>query len=119
MLIWWDEGSLPPTVLEACVDEANTLVVSAATIWELQLKEARGKLRLRTTVRTLVDDQLQLNGQEFLPVSLRHIWELGNLLRYHGDPFDRMLVAQARYEGMTLVTTDGELREYQASLLWE
>lgn len=119
VLIWWDEGALPQAILEACLDEANTLVVSAATVWELQIKEALGKLRLRTSVRTMVDEQLEVNGLVFLPISLRHIWELGNLPRRHGDPFDRMLVAQARYEGLTLVSADKVMREYPVKLLWD
>jgi len=118
-LIWWDEGVLPQAILEICLDEANTLVVSAATVWELQIKETLGKLRLRTSVRTMVDEQLEVNGLEFLPISLRHVWELGNLPHHHGDPFDRMLVAQARYEGLTLVSADKVMREYPVKLLWE
>lgn len=119
VLIWWDEGVLPRPVVDICLDEANALVVSAATVWELQIKEALGKLRLRTSVRTMVDEQLGVNGLEFLPISLRHIWELGNLPRHHGDPFDRMLVAQARYEGLTLVSADKAVREYPVNVLWE
>lgn len=119
VLIWWDEGVLPQPVVDICLDEANALVVSAATVWELQIKEALGKLRLRTSVRTMVDEQLGVNGLEFLPISLRHIWELGNLPRHHGDPFDRMLVAQARYEGLTLVSADKAVREYPVNVLWE
>ncbi len=119
VLIWWDEGALPRAIREVCLDEANTLVISAATVWELQIREALGKLRLRTSVRTMVDEQLEVNGLEFLPISLRHIWELGNLPRLHGDPFDRMLVAQARYEGLTMLSADKGVREYPVNVLWE
>lgn len=119
VLIWWDEGALPRAIRDVCLDETNALVVSAATVWELQLKEDLGKLRLRTSVRTMLDEQLEVNGLEFLPISLRHIWELGNLPRHHGDPFDRMLVAQARYEGLTLVSADKVMREYPVDVLWE
>lgn len=119
VLIWWDEGVLPQSIQEACLDEANTLVLSAATVWELQIKEALGKLRLRTSVRTMVDEQIEVNGLVFLPISLRHVWELDNLPRHHGDPFDRMIVAQARYEGLTVVSADKVLRDYPVRLLWE
>lgn len=119
VLIWWDEGSLPRTVREACLDEANTLLLSTSTVWELQIKEGLGKLNLRTGVKAMVEAQLSINGLELLPVSLAHVWELANLPRLHGDPFDRMLVAQARHEGLTLVSADEIMREYPVEVLWE
>jgi PIN domain nuclease of toxin-antitoxin system len=102
-----------------CLDEENSLLVSAATVWELQIKESLGKLNLRTSVKTMVNDQLDLNGLKLLPVSLGHIWELANLPRLHGDPFDRMLMAQARHEGLTIVSADKIMREYPVEVLWE
>ncbi len=119
VLIWWDGDELPPAIRAACLDESNTLLLSSATVWELQIKESLGKLSLRTTVRNMVNAQLSLNGLELLPVSLAHVWALGELPRLHGDPFDRMLVAQARQEGLTLVSADKIMREYPVEVLWE
>lgn len=119
VLIWWDEDSLPQSIRGVCLDENNALLVSAATVWELQIKESLGKLNLRTSVKTMVNEQLDLNGLKLLPVSLGHIWELTNLPRLHGDPFDRMLVAQARNEGLTIVSADKIMRDYPVEVLWE
>lgn len=119
VLLWWDEDKLPDSIRTACLDEENSLFISAATVWELQIKESLGKLNLRTSVKTLVEEQLDLNGLNLLPVSLANIWALSKLPRHHGDPFDRMLVAQARCEGMSIVSADKIMREYPVEVLWE
>lgn len=118
-LIWWDADALPPSIRALCLDQTNTLTISAATAWELQIKESLGKLKLRTAVRKMVDEQLAMNGLGLLPVTLAHIWEMGQLPRLHGDPFDRMLVAQARCENLVLVSADKALQEYPVQVLWE
>ena len=67
----------------------------------------------------MVDEQFSLNDLELLPVAPAHVWELAKLPRLHGDLFDRMLVAQARCEGLTLVSADKIMREYPVEVLWE
>ena len=118
VLIWWMEDTLPVPVRNACMDEANTLLVSAASAWELQIKQDLGKLKLRASVHTLVSEQAQMNGLELLPIKLEHIWALTDLPHLHGDPFDRILIAQARHEGLTLVSADSVMREYPVEVLW-
>ena len=89
------------------------LFVSAASVWEAHIKYASGKL-------VLLDDffdQLDAAWIERLPVSFQHARAAGLLPRLHGDPFDRMLVAQARLEGLTLVTADDRLAEYGVPVL--
>jgi PIN domain nuclease of toxin-antitoxin system len=118
VFIWWIEDALPPVIRSACMDEANTLLVSAVSAWELQIKQDLGKLKLSAPVQMLVEEQLQTNGLELLPIKLEHVWALADLPRLHGDPFDRMLIAQSRHEGMTLVSADSVMREYPVEVLW-
>ncbi len=118
VFIWWMEDTLPAPIRCACMDEANTVLVSAASAWELQIKQDLGKLKLSASVHTLVNEQQQINGLELLPIKLEHIWALADLPRLHGDPFDRILVAQARHEGLTLVSADSVMREYPVEVLW-
>jgi PIN domain nuclease of toxin-antitoxin system len=89
-------------------DEANEVVVSAATVWEIAIKRAMGKLRFD---RPVVAAVLAL-GFEILPVAGVHAEHAGGLPRHHNDPFDRMLIAQAYLEGMVLGTQDGRMRPY-------
>ena len=87
--------------------------MSAATAWELGIKQMKGKLRLSQSV----SEQMALYGFVELPISFRHAEKAAGLQMMHGDPFDRMLVAQAIVEGMTLVTADRILAEYPVAVL--
>ncbi len=96
-------------------DPANTVFVSAASGWEIAIKVALGKLSadLDEIVRATADV-----GFEELAVTLVHARRVGALPLHHRDPFDRMLVAQAFEEGLTVVTRDGAVREYGVPTLW-
>jgi PIN domain nuclease of toxin-antitoxin system len=89
---------------------------SLASAWEIAIKTALGKLEfdLRSLERSLV-----ATGIQPLDISLQHTVQVAELPRHHGDPFDRMLVAQAMCESMTLVSRDRALRRYGVKLLWE
>jgi len=98
---------------EAISDEANDVFVSAASIWELAIKRAIGKLRFG---RSIVDAVSEL-GFEILPVTGSHAEHAGGLPRHHGDPFDRLIIAQAYLEGMVLGTQDRLMRPYGVATL--
>ena len=89
------------------------MVVSAASAWKIAIKQAAGRLE---TPDDLVD-ALRANDFEMLAISVAHALAAGRLPPHHGDPFDRMLVAQAQIEGLTLVTVDQRLPEYEVALL--
>lgn len=96
------------------IDTEPQVLVSVASVWELRIKQALGKL-------TMPDDmEAQLTAARFdvLPITLAHALAAGALPPHHRDPFDRMLVAQARLEGLTLVTHDARLRPYDVPVLW-
>jgi PIN domain nuclease of toxin-antitoxin system len=118
--IWWDNepDKLPKQIYDSCQDPANELLLSLASIWELQIKTQLGKLTLRTTLEKIIADQQSQNGLTLLPITLAHIFELQNLPPHHRDPFDRLLLAQARLEGATLLSKDEIFASYPVTLLW-
>lgn len=108
-----DDKRLGPQVREHIVDGANEVLVSAATVWEISIKVALGKL---VAPESLVE---ALGAADFgqLPIGCDHAVVAGRLPRHHDDPFDRMLVAQAVSEGLTLVSADRRLASYEVDLL--
>jgi PIN domain nuclease of toxin-antitoxin system len=121
VFLWLDSAleRVPQGVRAACEDGANEVFLSLASVWEMQIKTSLGKLRLPDTPVNLVTPYFNRSTLRALPVELAHIRELGGLPANHGDPFDCMLVAQARYEGLILVTADRVMREYPVEVLWE
>lgn len=89
-------------------ETAEEVYVSAATLWEIEIKRALGRLQAPEDVAGLVDR----SGFERLAITFDHARAAGRLPPLHGDPFDRMLVAQARLEGMTVATRDGAIPRY-------
>ena len=115
VFLWWDRQlrSLRRPLRAAIADEANEVFVSAASIWELAIKRAIGKLSFG---RSIVDAVSEL-GFEILPVTGRHAERAGGLPRHHNDPFDRLIIAQAYLEGMVLGTQDRLMRPYGVATL--
>jgi len=113
-LLWWlaDEG-LNSQAREAIADPDNLVAVSAASAWEISIKQAFGKL----TAPDDLEQQLQAGGFTALPISIAHGIAAGRLPRHHEDPFDRVLIAQAMAEGMTIVTRDKRFDNYAVALL--
>jgi len=118
--IWWvnEPERLPPKIYRACEDAANSLFLSVVSIWEMQIKLGTGKLTLKRQLQHIVEDQQGSNRLEMLPVRMPHLWALPGLPALHGDPFDRMLVAQAGVEDMFLVTANRALTNYPVKVLW-
>ncbi len=118
--IWWDEdpSRLGRAAHAACFDPTNELVLSAASVWEMQLKVMLGKLSLRKPLSQLIADQIQRNGLEILAINLEHILRLDTLPSHHKDPFDRMIVSQAVVEGWEIVSHDHAISQYPVKIIW-
>ena len=120
--IWWDAdkkaGRLSSKAFDILSDSSNTLVVSLATIWEIQIKVQLGKLKLPSPLTDILNQQQQTNGIELFPVNVNHILALDTLPHHHRDPFDRILVAQAKVENMLLVSKDSVFTQYSIPVLW-
>jgi PIN domain nuclease of toxin-antitoxin system len=91
----------------------NVVTVSAASVWEIEIKRSTGKLRAPAPLRERVDDE----GFAALPITVEHAILAARLAQHHSDPFDRMLVAQAQLEGLTLVTRDPVFDRYDVRVL--
>ncbi len=115
--LWWlaDDGRLSKAAREAVADPGNAVLVSAATIWELEIKRALG--RLDAGDADLVAE-IEANRFGELPVHAPHAAEAAGLPPHHVDPFDRMLIAQSRLEGLVCVTRDAVFEAYGVPTLW-
>jgi len=115
VFLWWRTNDRRiGAEARAAIADADIVFVSAASAWEAAIKAALGRLRLPEPFETGVVD----SGFERLPILFSHAKAAAHLPRHHTDPFDRMLVAQARTENLTLVTRDRLLEGYDASILW-
>lgn len=108
-LLWWlDDDVRLDRSAAAAIAEADYVAVSAASAWEIGIKQALGKLDGPADLAA----EMTTNGFTELPVTATHAVAAGELPPHHADPFDRMLVAQARLEGLTLVSRDPRLADY-------
>jgi len=107
-LIWFleDDPKLSRTARAAISDAGNQSYISDATAWEAGIKHALSKLKLPVAYEELFPGRLEALGFRMLPICHAHLHELVLLPQHHRDPFDRMLIAQARVEALTLVTCD-------------
>jgi PIN domain nuclease of toxin-antitoxin system len=114
--LWWDSDlpGLGAAARSAISEPSNTVFVSAASIWEIAIKRRAGRLPFEGSPAANV----ARNGFLPLPITPQHAERAGGLPLLHADPFDRMLIAQAQIEGMTLVTVDEKIRLYPVAQLW-
>jgi PIN domain nuclease of toxin-antitoxin system len=112
--LWWDEGKLPAKVVRR-IRAAETVEVSAASAWEVAIKAGLGKIAVHGSFADAVDDY----GFRELTIRFAHAELVRTLPPLHRDPFDRMLVAQAIVEGLTIVTRDALVAAYAVPTLWE
>jgi PIN domain nuclease of toxin-antitoxin system len=120
VLLWLagDSKSLSTKVVDLILDEQNSLFLSFASIWEIQIKSQLGKLNITKLLPELIQQQCQTNDIQLLEVKLEHIYALKDLQNHHRDPFDRLLIAQAQTEDMTLVSADKVFALYDVNLFW-
>ncbi|HWG64850.1 MAG TPA: type II toxin-antitoxin system VapC family toxin [Streptosporangiaceae bacterium] len=113
-LLWWlADEQLSAQAREAIADPANLVAVSAVSAWEISIKKALGKL----TAPDDLERQIQTGGFTPLHITITHGIAAGQLPRHHEDPFDRMLIAQAFTEGLSIVTSDKRFSDYGVALL--
>lgn len=116
VLLWWlaDDPALPRTIRAALADPSVEALVSAATAWEIAIKRALGRLDFPADE---LESILKDNGFKPLPITTAHAVAAGALPRHHADPFDRMLVAQAACESLTLASVDPMVARYGVTVL--
>ena len=119
-LIWAvdDPGRLPPAAVVTLQNPANQLMVSAATVWEVAIKTAIGKLSLSAPYRQWMTKALTDLGAAIVPVDVEYADRQAGLPFHHRDPFDRLLVAQALVESVPLVSGDAQFDLYGVMRIW-
>lgn len=118
IFIWaFDQpDKLPEKYHQPLITPQNQLYLSVASVWEMQIKAQIGKMQLSLPVEEFVALQLKENSIHPLPIHMHHIWYLNSLPFHHRDPFDRLLIAQANAEGLTLASVDRSFDQYPVAL---
>ena len=120
VFIWWtsDVKKLSSLVHNLLLDPSTEAVLSMVSIWGMQIKSSLGKLQFKTALSELVDDEINRNRIELLPLSLSHIYALSNLPNHHRDPFDCILIAQSIDEDLQILGIDEKFDAYGVKRLW-
>jgi PIN domain nuclease of toxin-antitoxin system len=115
VLLWWFADDVTHLGAEArnAIEDATAVFVSSASVWEIEIKRALGKLDAPEDVAYAIS----ASGMRPVEMSIEHAVRAGRLPAHHNDPFDRMIVAQAQAESLTLVTHDKRLTAYDVELL--
>jgi PIN domain nuclease of toxin-antitoxin system len=118
--LWWvtDDPFLSMHAREILADGRNEVYLSAASVWEIVIKTAIGRLILPESPAQYISSRMSLNRFRPLPIQISHAAHVYELPPHHNDPFDRMLIAQSRLESMPLVTRDEEIQRYDLETIW-
>jgi PIN domain nuclease of toxin-antitoxin system len=120
VFLWWvnDDSNLTEAARRAISNTSNECHLSMASGWEMALKSSLGKLRLTKPIEAFVSDQLRANHFTLLNFEMRHMAKIEKLPFHHRDPFDRLLIAQAITDKLTLVAAEKVFADYGVKLLW-
>jgi len=118
--IWWDSEpeKLSAQVLQICQEANNHLLLSVVSVWEMQIKLQLNKLTLSLPLAQLIESQQEKNQLIILPITLPHVLAVQNLPFHHKDPFDRLLIAQAIVEGISVLSHDPQIHKYAVQCIW-
>jgi PIN domain nuclease of toxin-antitoxin system len=119
-LLWWLSGdpALTRTAARIIADTKNTVIVSAASVWEIAIKVRLGKLPTAANLMSDFGGQMEREGFDLLAISAEHAVRGGLLPGLHKDPFDRMLIAQSQAENMPVITSERVFDSYGVRRLW-
>ena len=116
VLLWWLDNPtrlLSEQALTAIRNPDNKIIVSVVSAWEIAIKKTLGKLESPDNLKEVIVD----SGFELMPIDYEHAWQVKDLPSHHRDPFDRLLISQAKTESLTLVTRDSWLKTYNVPIL--
>jgi PIN domain nuclease of toxin-antitoxin system len=118
--LWWitDDAQLSANARTLIKDGENMLYWSAASSWEVAIKYNLGRLPLPDEPEQFLAQELAKNQIESLPITDRYAFQAGRLPRHHKDPFDRMLIAQAMTDSLTLLSCDSFFDLYDVQVMW-
>jgi len=118
--IWFvtDSGQLPESAKLHIENSGNRCFVSVATLWEMGIKHSLGKLKLKTELKKIFELFID-SGFILLPITPDHILTNASLPFHHRDPFDRLIIAQTKREGFSVISKDPEFEKYDINLIWD
>jgi PIN domain nuclease of toxin-antitoxin system len=118
--LWLDScpEKLSQIALKACEDSDNELYLSVVSVWEIMIKTKINRLQLQMPITELIEWHQKENNLKVLKVELHHVYALESLPLHHKDPFDRLLMAQAISEQMSLISTDEKFNQYPVEIIW-
>jgi len=119
-VLWFVDGNpLLPLPLRAIIeDKSQERWISFATAWELGIKIGLRKLKIQTSLDVYLEEHMLSRGIKMLPITMPHIMQMSGLPLHHRDPFDRLLIAQALHEEMTLLSVDENFDAYGVKRVW-
>lgn len=120
-LLWFafdNQDKFSKRVLEILVKSEDELLLSAISTWEIVIKYSIKKLNLEISPEKLISEATTKMNLNHLPVTSRHALQAVNLPFHHKDPFDRLLVAQAQAEGLSILSPDVEMKKYDVEVIW-
>ncbi len=115
---WWADPQMSAKPMAMICDPSNRKLISPASAWEIAIKVSRKKLDLGAPYRGYLQLHMMRNNFETLPIIDEHIAGLVGMPFHHKDPFDRMLISQANYENIPIVSADVQLDSYGITRLW-
>ena len=120
VFLWWVEGdrALPAKARAVLANPENECLISMVSAWELAIKTGLGKLKLALPVKRYIVENVAANGFRMLAIEIAHVGRVETLAMHHGDPFDRLLIAQALEENIAVVTADPIFRSYGVKRIW-
>jgi PIN domain nuclease of toxin-antitoxin system len=118
--LWWntEDPLLSIRAKEIIANGQNEVFLSAASVWEIVIKTAKGRLVLPEPPALYISRRMNLYRFRPLPIQISHAVHVYELPPYHNDPFDRMLIAQSRLESLPLVTNDEDIQRYELKTIW-
>ncbi|NET56282.1 MAG: type II toxin-antitoxin system VapC family toxin [Symploca sp. SIO2E6] len=120
-LIWFFSGNpnLSNTVREIIEDTNNQKLISLASVWEMAIKQSKGKLTLSLPIETYIMQKVSLEDFALLFIQLNHLGSISTLPFYHNDPFDRLLITQAAVENIPILSRDVAFDAYRVKRIWD
>ncbi len=118
--LWWnmEDPQLSAHAREIIANGENEVFVSAASVWEISIKAAKGKLVLPEPPAQYIANRMGLYRFQPLLIQISHAARVYDLPHHHDDPFDRMLIAQSQTESMPLLSVDAEICKYEVEVIW-
>jgi PIN domain nuclease of toxin-antitoxin system len=118
--LWWNikDPQLSARAEEIISDGKNEIYLSAASVWEIVIKTAKGRLILPGTPAQYISSRMSLYRFRSLPIQISHAVHVYELPPYHSDPFDRLLIAQSQLESLPLLTKDDDILRYELETIW-